>query len=52
MPATLLTSTAAAGAISLTNPLGNRGGIVGAAMLGWVKDTTNSLSGGFTFQAF
>ena len=45
-------STAAAGAIALINSVGNLGGIVGPVMLGWVKDTTNSFSGGFYFLAF
>ena len=32
--------------------MGNLGGIVGPVMLGWVKDTTQSFSGGFYFLAF
>ncbi len=52
LPTTFLTGTAAAGAIALINSVGNLGGIVGPVMLGWVKDTTNSFSGGFYFLAF
>ena len=52
LPSTFLTGTAAAGAIALINSVGNLGGIVGPVMLGWVKDTTNSFSGGFYFLAF
>jgi ACS family tartrate transporter-like MFS transporter len=49
---TSLTSAAAAGAIALINSVGNLGGIVGPVMPGWMKDTTNSFSGGFSFLAF
>jgi ACS family tartrate transporter-like MFS transporter len=52
LPSTFLTGTAAAGAIALINSVGNLGGIVGPVMLGWVKDATNSFSGGFYFLAF
>ena len=52
LPSTFLTGTAAAGAIALINSVGNLGGIVGPVMLGWVKQSTNSFSGGFYFLAF
>ena len=46
LPSMFLSRTAAAGAIALINALGNLGGIAGPTMLGWVKQTTGSFSGG------
>jgi ACS family tartrate transporter-like MFS transporter len=49
LPSLFLSRTAAAGAIALINALGNLGGIAGPSMLGWVKTTTGSFSGGLYF---
>ncbi|WP_158929529.1 MFS transporter [Acidisphaera sp. S103] len=49
LPSLFLSRTAAAGAIALINALGNLGGIAGPTMLGWVKTTTGSFSGGLYF---
>jgi MFS transporter, ACS family, tartrate transporter len=49
LPTMFLSRTAAAGAIALINALGNLGGIAGPTMLGWVKQTTGSFSGGIYF---
>jgi len=49
LPSMFLSRTAAAGAIALINALGNLGGIAGPTMLGWVKQTTGSFSGGIYF---
>ena len=49
LPSLFLSRTAAAGAIALINALGNLGGIAGPSMLGWVKLTTGSFSGGLYF---
>ncbi len=46
MPSMLLTGTAAAGGIAWINSIGNVGGAVGPAIVGWLKDVTGSYSGG------
>jgi ACS family tartrate transporter-like MFS transporter len=46
MPSMLLTGTAAAAGIALINSIGNVGGAVGPAIVGWLKDFTGSYSGG------
>lgn len=46
MPSMLLTGTAAAAGIAWINSIGNVGGAVGPAMVGWIKDFTGSYSGG------
>ncbi len=40
LPAAVLRGAAAAGAIGLINALGNVGGFVGPAVVGWIKETT------------
>ena len=42
MPSLFLTSAAAAGSIGLINSVGNLGGFLGPALLGWLKTTTGS----------
>ena len=46
MPSMMLTGTAAAAGIAWINSIGNVGGAVGPAMVGWIKDFTGSYSGG------
>jgi ACS family tartrate transporter-like MFS transporter len=46
MPGMLLTGTAAAGGLAWINSIGNVGGALGPAIVGWLKDTTGSYSGG------
>ena len=46
MPSMLLTGTAAAGGIAWINSIGNVGGFFGPTIVGWLKDTTGSYSGG------
>jgi len=46
MPGMLLTGTAAAAGIAWINSIGNVGGAIGPALVGWLKDTTGSYSGG------
>ena len=46
MPSMLLTGAAAAGGIAWINSIGNVGGAVGPAIVGWLKDHTGSYSGG------
>jgi len=46
MPSMLLTGTAAAAGIAWINSIGNVGGAVGPALVGWLKDVTGSYSGG------
>jgi ACS family tartrate transporter-like MFS transporter len=47
MPSMLLTGTAAAAGIAWINSIGNVGGAVGPALVGWIKDFTGSYAGGF-----
>jgi ACS family tartrate transporter-like MFS transporter len=46
MPSMILTGSAAAAGIAWINSIGNVGGAVGPAMVGWIKDFTGSYSGG------
>lgn len=46
MPSMLLTGTAAAAGIAWINSIGNVGGAVGPAIVGWIKDFTGSYAGG------
>ena len=49
MPTTFLSGAAAATGIAAINSLGNLGGFVGPAMIGWIKDRTGSYEGGLYF---
>jgi ACS family tartrate transporter-like MFS transporter len=51
MPTTFLSGAAAATGIATINSLGNLGGFVGPAMIGWIKDRTGSFEGGLYFVA-
>lgn len=51
MPTTFLSGAAAATGIATINSLGNLGGFVGPAMIGWIKDKTGSFEGGLYFVA-
>jgi MFS transporter, ACS family, tartrate transporter len=46
MPSMILTGTAAAAVIAWINSIGNVGGAVGPALVGWIRDFTGSYSGG------
>jgi ACS family tartrate transporter-like MFS transporter len=46
MPSMMLTGTAAAAGIAWINSIGNVGGAIGPALVGWIKDVTGSYSGG------
>jgi ACS family tartrate transporter-like MFS transporter len=46
MPSMMLTGTAAAAGIAWINSIGNVGGAIGPAIVGWLKDFTGSYSGG------
>ncbi len=46
MPSMLLTGTAAAAGIAWINSIGNVGGAIGPAIVGWLKDATGSYAGG------
>jgi ACS family tartrate transporter-like MFS transporter len=46
MPSMLLTGTAAAAGIAWINSIGNVGGAIGPAIVGWIKDLTGSYAGG------
>ena len=46
MPSMLLSGTATAAGIAWINSIGNVGGAIGPALVGWLKDTTGSYSGG------
>lgn len=46
MPTMILTGAAAAGGIAFINAFGNIGGALGPAIVGWLKNTTGSYSGG------
>jgi MFS transporter, ACS family, tartrate transporter len=46
MPSMMLTGAAAAAGIAWVNSIGNVGGAVGPALVGWLKDFTGSYSGG------
>lgn len=51
MPTAFLSGAAAATGIATINSIGNLGGFVGPAMIGWVKDQTGSFAGGLYFVA-
>jgi ACS family tartrate transporter-like MFS transporter len=51
MPTMFLSGAAAATGIATINSIGNLGGFVGPAMIGWVKDRTGSFAGGLYFVA-
>jgi ACS family tartrate transporter-like MFS transporter len=46
MPSMMLTGTAAAAGIAWINSIGNIGGAIGPALVGWIKDFTGGYSGG------
>jgi MFS transporter, ACS family, tartrate transporter len=46
MPSMLLTGTAAAAGLAWINSIGNVGGALGPAIVGWLKQTTGSYAGG------
>jgi ACS family tartrate transporter-like MFS transporter len=49
MPTMFLSGSAAAAGIATINSIGNLGGFVGPAMIGWIKDLTGSFLGGLYF---
>src|SRR5260370_33143275 len=49
MPSMFLCGSAAAAGIAPINSIGNLGGFVGPAMIGWIKDLTGSFPGGLYF---
>jgi ACS family tartrate transporter-like MFS transporter len=51
MPTMFLSGSAAAAGIATINSIGNLGGFVGPAMIGWIKDMTGSFQGGLYFVA-
>ena len=51
MPTMFLSGSAAAAGIATINSIGNLGGFVGPAMIGWIKDLTGSFVGGLYFVA-
>lgn len=51
MPTLFLSGPAAAAGIATINSIGNLGGFVGPAMIGWIKDVTGSFLGGLYFVA-
>jgi ACS family tartrate transporter-like MFS transporter len=51
MPTLFLSGPAAAAGIATINSIGNLGGFVGPAMIGWIKDQTGSFIGGLYFVA-
>jgi ACS family tartrate transporter-like MFS transporter len=51
LPPLFLSGAAMAGAIALISVFANFGGIVGPVVIGWLKTTTNSFSGGLYYVA-
>jgi MFS transporter, ACS family, tartrate transporter len=51
MPTLFLSGPAAAAGIAAINSIGNLGGFVGPAMIGWIKEQTGSFVGGLYFVA-
>ena len=51
IPTMFLSGSAAAAGIATINSIGNLGGFVGPAMIGWIKDLTGSFQGGLIFVA-
>jgi MFS transporter, ACS family, tartrate transporter len=49
MPTLFLAGPAAASGIATINSIGNLGGFVGPAMIGWIRDKTGSFEGGLYF---
>jgi ACS family tartrate transporter-like MFS transporter len=49
MPTLFLSGPAAAAGIATINSIGNLGGFVGPAMIGWIKQRTGSFEGGLYF---
>jgi len=49
MPTTFLSGPAAAAGLAAINSIGNLGGFVGPAMIGWIKSLTGSFAGGLYF---
>jgi MFS transporter, ACS family, tartrate transporter len=49
VPTMFLSGSAAAAGIATINSIGNLGGFVGPAMIGWIKDRTGSFAGGLYF---
>ena len=46
-----LSGSGAAAGIATVNSIGNLGGFVGPAMIGWIKEETGSFMGGLYFVA-
>ena len=51
VPPLFLSGAAMAGAIALISVFANFGGITGPVVIGWLKTTTNSFSGGLYYVA-
>ncbi|SAK93845.1 major facilitator transporter [Caballeronia hypogeia] len=51
MPTMFLSGAAAATGIATINSIGNLGGFAGPAVIGWIKESTGSYSGGLYFVA-
>jgi ACS family tartrate transporter-like MFS transporter len=51
LPTSFLSGAAAAGGIAFINSVGNLGGFAGPAVISWVKEATDSFSGGMLFLA-
>jgi MFS transporter, ACS family, tartrate transporter len=51
VPPLFLSGAAMAGAIALISVFANFGGIIGPVVIGWLKTTTNSFSGGLYYVA-
>ena len=51
LPTAYLAGSAAAAGIAMINSIGNLSGFVSPFVLGWIKDSTGSLSGGLKFLA-
>jgi len=49
MPTMFLSGAAAATGIATINSIGNLGGFIGPAMIGWIKEWTGSFAGGLYF---
>ena len=49
MPTMFLSGPAAAAGLAAINSIGNLGGFVGPAMIGWIKSLTGSFAGGLYF---
>jgi len=51
LPTAFLSGTAAAGGVALINSIGNAGGFVGPYIIGYIKQTTESFTGGMLVLA-